>query len=176
MTNLFKIDRFGVIWFALLYLAVLLTKWLYLSPVIAEKEECYVCVIGVLMGLALTIPLLMTTLWAVWPVKLEKGVFFLFVLSVSTLGCAYFVDLLSQTILSKLYYGGILAWQESQLSYLFDNFLPHSAGLFLATLMIYTTLRVAFSLEFVDRKMVIFVSVLLLLMSSSLLVIGLLLY
>jgi len=176
MINFIKKDRFGVIWFALLYLAVLLTKWLYLSPLIKENEDCYVCVIAILMALALIIPLLLTALWVLWSEKLGKGVFFLFLMSVSTLGCAFLVELLSQFIVSKLYYGGVLVWQESQLSFLFDDFLPHAAGLFLATLMIYTTARIAASSEFVDRKMVISVSMILLAMSSALLVMGLLLY
>jgi len=176
MVNLIKQDRFGVIWFALLYLAVLLFKWLYLSPVTTENEDCYICVLAILMTLALIIPLLMTALWLLWSEKLGKGVFFLFIMSVSTLACAFLVDLLSQLIVSKLYYAGFLAWQESQLSYLFDDFLPHAAGLFLATLMIYTTVRIAISAEFTDRKMVISVSMILLAMSSTLLVMGLLLY
>jgi len=176
MTNLLKMDRFGVIWFAILYLAVLLTKWLYLSPVIKENEDCYLCVIAILMGLALIIPLIMTALWELWSEKLGKGLFFLFIMCVTTLACAFLMDLSSKVVLSKLIYGGLLSWQESQLSYLFDDFLHHCAGLFLATLMIYTTLRIAISAEFVDRKMVISVSMILCAMSSGLLVIGLLLY
>jgi len=176
MTNIIKMDRFGVLWFAILYTAVLLTKWAYLSPVIQENEDCYLCVIAILIGLALIIPLIMTALWELWSEKLGKGLFFLFIMCVTSLGCAFLMDLASKVVIGKLYYGGILAWDDAQLSYLFEDFLHHCAGLFLATLMIYTTFRIAISSEFVDRKMVISVSLILLAMSSSLLVIGLLLY
>ena len=176
MTNIIKMDRFGVLWFAILYTAVLLTKWAYLSPVIQENEDCYLCVIAILIGLALIIPLIMTALWELWSEKLGKGLFFLFIMCVTSLGCAFLMDLASKVVIGKLYYGGILAWDDAQLSYLFEDFLHHCAGLFLATLMIYTTFRIAISSEFIDRKIMISVSLILLAMSSSLLVIGLLLY
>ena len=174
--NVIKKDQYGVIWFGLLYLAVLLTKWGYLNPMLMQGDNCFACVIALIVLMAMLIPLLLTTLWILWGKKPKKGVLFLFILCMATLGCAVILKFAAQKLISKLYYTGFLNWQESQLGYLFEDFIPHSVGLFLATLMIYSMFRVAISSEFRDRKVIVALSIALLLMSSSLLVLGLILY
>lgn len=169
-------DQFGVLWFGFLYAAVLAVKWIYINPEISGGTSCVICAIVVLWLLAVFLSLLLTALWILWDTKAVKGVTFIFVLGMSAICSAAFMNFLSQKIFAKLYYSGLLNWQESHITYLFDDFLKHSSGLYLATLLLYSMIRIAISRQFKNRKAVVAFSLYFSMVSSALLFLGLKLY
>ena len=114
--------------------------------------------------------------WWAWTTRVGKGVGLLFVLSVSTVGSAFLADLVAHALVEKLYYHGWLKWPEAQLSFLLDNFVNHAIGLFLATAVLYSMLRLVISKELTDKKLVIFLSLGIALSAVILLLLGIKLY
>lgn len=172
----FRKDQFGVLLFSLLYVETLVVKWIYIDPAKVGYASCVICAITVLWLLAVFLSLIQTALWILWDTKAAKGVTFVFVSGAGAVCCAVFMNFLSQKIFAKLYYSGLLNWQESHINYLFDDFLKHSSGLYLATLVLYSMIRITISRQFKNRKAVVAFSLYFSMVSSALLFLGLKLY
>lgn len=172
----FRKDEFGVLLFSLMYVAALIAKWIYIDPAKPGYASCVICAMAVLWLLAIFLTLILTALWILWDTKAANGVKFIFVLGVGAVCCAVFMNYLSQKVFAKLYYSGLLNWQESHVNYLFDDFLKHSSGLYLATLVLYSMIRIAMSRQFNNRKAVVAFSLYFSMVSSALLFLGLKLY
>ncbi|MDH5326284.1 MAG: hypothetical protein OEZ68_08680 [Gammaproteobacteria bacterium] len=173
---LFRKDPFGVPWFFLSFSLFLLVKWQLLQPM-DHTDNCLNCVLAILLFLSVLVSVLLSLFWVLWEARRRpKGVAFLFLFTIAILFATFLFDILSQQVFSQLYYGGILPWQEAEISFLMDDFLKHSAGLFLAVLMLYSMARIAFCSSFVNRKYVLTMNMAFFLTAALLLVMGMLFY
>lgn len=172
-----KMDPLGVLWFVLSFSVLLVTKWLVLEPILVSEQNCLSCVLALLLFLSVLITLSLSVFWRLWENKRQhKGIVFLFLFTIAILVCAIVYEAASQYLLSQIYYGGMLRWQESQISFLMDDFIKHSAGLYLAVLMMYSMARISFCKSFVDRKYVLAMNIVFFLTATILLFLGMLLY
>lgn len=177
IVEFFRKDPFGVIWFSLAYLGVLIAKWWYLQPPSFNANACLACVIAIVMVLAISITFLISLFWIMWSAKQQaKGIVFLFLICLAVLGCTALLDFSSKKLFSQLYFSGFLNWQETDVSFLLDDFLRHCAGIYLGVLMVYAMARIAVSNEFVQRKFVVPINIFFIGISSFLLFIGIMLY
>jgi hypothetical protein len=177
VVSFFKQDPFGVTWFAIMYVIVLVAKWWYIEPPKIDPLSCLACVTTLEVILAVAISLVMTLFWILWLGKGQnKNLVFLFLNCLLVLGCTGLLDVASQAVFSKLYYLGFLKWQESDVTYLLDDFLHHNAGLFLGVLMIYAMLRIAVDPGFTPRKYVIAINLAFIGVGSFLMLMGVVLY
>jgi hypothetical protein len=173
----FQKDPFGVTWFALLLLAVLIAKWWYIAPPQIDAGNCLGCVVAVFMGLSVVITALLSLFWVLWTAKRQlKGIVFVFLIALGVIGCAALVDFLAQELFNRMYVAGLLDWQATDITYLLDDFLHHSAGLYLGVLMIYAMARIALSPQFEHRKYVIPINGIFIVVAGALLYIGIMLY
>lgn len=173
----FRKDPVGVVWFLISFSILLIAKWWFLQPKLVNEQNCLVCVLAILLLLSVLITLILSLFWALWETKRQqKGVIFLFLFSLGILFCTFLFDLFTQGIFSQLYYGGILRWQEAEISFLMDDFLKHSTGLYLAVLMMYSMARIAVCKTFVNRKYVLFMNSVFFLAATILLFMGMFLY
>lgn len=161
--SLLSKDPYGLAWLSILFLVVMVVKWWIISPANREEGNCVACVVAVIWLLSVIIHLLLVFFWIGWSSKYEKGttfVFFLCVLCILVAAADYAVV---QFAVGKLFYGGVLNWQESQASELIDSFIPHSVGLLLITSIFYSMIRVFFSRDLAEKKLVyLFASIVLL--------------
>jgi hypothetical protein len=172
-----KKDPFGVIWFALLFIAVMIAKWWYLQPPAISTDDCLVCVTALIVIMAIVITLLLTLFWILWTAKRQKkNIVFLFLICLGVLGCTALLDFASQKLFGRLYYMGLLHWQAADITYLLDDFLRHSAGLYLGVLMAYAMARIAVDSGFEPRKYVIPINFVFIGVAAFLLLVGLVLY
>lgn len=169
-------DHFGVFLVSLLFVAALVTKWQYINPAKLGDQSCMICAVFILWCLTVPITLLLTVLWNLWERQFDNGISLVLILCFGVLGCTLLMDYISGIIFAKLYYVGVLEWQESHVNYLFDDFIHHSAGIYLATLMFYTMLRVIFKKHIANRKIVVALGIYFSIVSGSLLVLGLKFY
>ena len=173
----FQKDPFGITWFTILYVAVLITKWWYLEPPAIDPQSCLACVAVLEVILAVIITLLITVFWILWLAKRQnKNLLFLFLICLLVIGCTGLLDVASQEFFSQLYYRGFLRWQGVDVTYLLDDFLRHAAGLYLGVLMIYTMLRIAFDPGFTPRKYVITINIAFIGVAAFILLMGVVLY
>ena len=173
----FSKDPFGVTWFALLFIAVLIAKWWYIAPPAISAQSCLGCVAAVLIVLSALVTFIISLFWMLWQAKRQKkNLLFLFLICLLVLVCTALLDFFSQEIFSQLYYRGFLRWQETDITYLLDDFLRHSAGLYLGVLMIYAMLRIAFDPGFSPRKYIIPINIAFILVAAFLLLMGVVLY
>jgi hypothetical protein len=161
--SLLSKDPFGLVWLSIIFLAVMIVKWWVLSPANAEEGNCVACVVAVIWLLAIATHLLLVFFWMGWSKKYEKGTAFVFFLSLLCLFLAAVDFHVVQFAVGKLFYGGVLNWQESQASYLIDIFIPHSVGLLLISSIFYSMLRVFVSRDLAEKKLVyLFASIIML--------------
>lgn len=177
IVSFFAKDPFGITGVAILYVAALIAKWWYIDPPQISEQSCLACVTAVMVVLAVLVTLVITFFWILWLAKRQKkNILFLFLVTLLVLGCTALLDYVSQEIFSQLYYRGFLRWQETDVTYLLDNFLHHCAGLYLGVLMIYAMLRIAFDSGFAPRKYIIPISIIFIMVASFLLLMGIVLY
>ncbi|MCG6969594.1 MAG: hypothetical protein LJE85_07495 [Gammaproteobacteria bacterium] len=173
----FSKDPFGVTWFSLLFLAVLIAKWWYIDPPAISAESCLGCVTAILIIMAALTTAIISLFWILWRGKRQKkNLLFLFLICVLVLVCTGLLNMVSQEVFSQIYYRGFLRWQETDITYLLDDFLHHAAGLYLAVLMTYAMLRIAFDPGFSPRKYIIPINIVFILVAAFLLLVGILLY
>jgi len=175
-SSIFSKDPFGLVWLVLIYLCVMVAKWWFISPANADDNNCVACVVAVIWLIAIVVNLALVLFWIGWSKKYEKGLMFVFFLSLLCLilaGVDYYVV---QFVVGKLFYGGVLNWQESQASELIDIFVPHSVGLLLVTSMFYSMLRVVVSRDLVEKPLVYTYAAILILTTGPLYLLGTLLY
>jgi hypothetical protein len=169
-------DQYGVIWLALLTLAVFIMKWQVVQPPELEGGPCLMCVEVLLWLLVVMVSVINAGVWWAWTRKVGKGLGLVFALSISTVGIAFLADLIAHALVAKLYYHGWLNWPEAQLSFLLDNFINHAVGLFLGTAVLYGMLRLIISKELANKKLVIIISLGIALSAVILLFLGIKLY
>jgi len=174
--NVFSKDPFGVTWLALFFLAILITKWFILSPGNPEDGNCVGCVVAVLWVMAVLVSLLMGLFWIIWAQKFAKGASFVFFLVLFCLFSTALYYQFTDFVMRKLFYGGSLNWQEAQATYLLDEFVPHSVGLFLVSMVFYIAIRVIFCRNLTDKGLVYIFSTILVLAVTPLTYLGLWLY
>lgn len=174
---LLKKDPFGVTWFTVLFVAVMIAKWWFLQPPAISADNCLVCVTIVLVVMAILITLLLALFWVLWTGKRQKkNILFLFLICLGVIGCTALLDFTSQELFGRLYFKGLLHWQETDITYLLDDFLRHSSGLYLAVLMTYAMLRIALDSDFEPRKYVIPINFIFIGVAAFLLLVGMVLY
>jgi hypothetical protein len=177
IVGFFSKDPFGVTWFTLLFVAALVTKWWYIGPPAISEQNCLACVTVLMVLIAVLVTSVITVFWILWIAKRQKkNILFLFLIVLLILGCTALFDLASQQIFSQLYYRGFLPWQETDITYLLDDFLRHSAGLYLGVLMIYAMLRIAFDSGFSPRKYIIPINIIFIGVATFLMLVGIVLY
>jgi hypothetical protein len=169
-------DQFGVFLVSLLFVAALVMKWQYINPAKLGDQSCMICAVFILWCLSVPITLLLTVLWNFWERQFDNGFSLVLILCFGVLCCTVLMDYTSGIIFAKLYYVGVLEWQESHVNYLFDDFIHHSAGIYLATLMLYTMMRVIFKKRIANRKIVVAMGIYFSIVSGSLLVLALKFY
>jgi len=174
--NLLSKDPYGLIWLALLFLVILIVKWWVLSPEYRESGNCVACVVAVTWLVSVIIHLLLVFFWIVWSKKYEKGTAFVFILCLLCIVVAAIDYEVLKFSVGKLFYGGVLNWQESQASELIDVFIPHSVGLLLITSVAYSMIRVFVSRDLTEKKMVYLFAAIVLLSVVPLYFLGLIAY
>jgi hypothetical protein len=173
----FQKDPFGVTWFMIFYIAVLIAKWWYIEPPEIDPQSCLACatILEILMAMGVTV--LISLFWILWLAKRQKkNLLFLFLICLAVIGCTGLLDVASQEIFSRLYFHGFLKWQGADVTYLLDVFLRHNAGLYLGVLMVYAMLRMAIDPEFSPRKYVVSINLAFAGVGSFLLLMGVVLY
>jgi hypothetical protein len=177
LVGFFSKDPFGVTWFTILFVATLIAKWWYIDPPAISAQSCLACVTIFMVVIAMLVTLVITVFWILWIAKRQKkNILFLFLITLLILGCTALFDFVSKEIFSQLYYRGFLRWQETDITYLLDDFLRHSAGLYLGVLMIYAMLRIAFDPGFAPRKYIIPINIIFIGVAAFLLLMGIMLY
>ena len=177
IVSFFSKDPFGVTWFSILFVAALIAKWWYVNPPAISEQSCLACVTALMVVIAVVISLPLTAFWILWLGKRQKkSILFVFLICVLILACTALLDFANKEIFSQLYYRGMLRWDETDITYLLDDFLRHSAGLYLGVLMIYAMLRIAFDPGFSPRKYIIPINIIFIGVASFLLLIGIMLY
>lgn len=173
----FRKDPLGVLWFLMSFAVFLVAKWWFIEPKLLSEFNCLNCALIILLLLSIVVTLLLSAFWVLWELKrLQKGITFLFLFTVGILLCTLLFDILAQWIMSELYYMGLLRWKEAEISYLMDDFLKHSAGLYLAVLMMYSMVRIAFCTTFVNRKYILIMNMTFFFTATILLFLATLLY
>lgn len=173
----FSKDPFGVTWFSLLFVAVLIAKWWYLAPPAIGAQNCLWCVTALMVFIAALITLLLTLFWILWLAKRQKkNILFLFMICLGVIGCTALLDVISQKLFSHLYFRGFLNWAEADVTYLLDDFLRHSTGLYLGMLMVYAMLRIAIDADFSPRKYIVPINFIFIGVAAFLLLVGVVLY
>jgi hypothetical protein len=177
VVGFFQKDPFGVLWFSLAFLGVLIAKWWYVQPPSISPENCLGCVVAIFVVVAVAVTFLLSVFWVLWTAKRQPmGLVFLFLIGLGVVGCAALVDVLAQQLFSQLYFRGMLNWEGTEVTFLLDDFLHHNAGLYLGVLMIYTMVRIAVCPDFEHRKYVIPINIIFILVAAFLLYIGIMLY
>ena len=172
-------DPYGLIWVALLFLSVLIAKWLFISPPDAQTtglESCVLCVIFIVWFLSVLVSVLLMFFWILWSEKFSKSPLFVFIINVVIIVVALSAYKFVDYVVGKLFYSGVLRWQETQATYLFDEMLPHSMGLFLLVAILYSMVRILFCRELENRGFTITYSVLMALFAIPLMILGVWLY
>ena len=152
--NLLSKDPYGLIWLSILFLAVMIVKWWVISPANKEDGNCIACVVAVIWLLSVIIHLLLVLFWIGWSSKYEKGIAFVFLLCLLCLVLAGIGYAALEFVVGKLFYGGVLNWQETQASELIDIFIPHSVGLLLISSIFYSMVRIFFCRDLAEKKLV----------------------
>jgi len=177
VVDFFRKDPFGVTWFMIFYVAVLISKWWYIEPPTIDPQSCLICVTILEIILAMMVTVLVSLFWILWLAKgQKKNLLFVFLISVLVIGCTGLLDVASQEFFSQLYYLGMLRWQAADVTYLLDDFLRHNAGLYLGLLTAYAMARIAIDPEFSPRKYVVSINLAFAGVASFLVLMGVALY
>lgn len=177
LVSFFGKDPFGLTWFTLLLVAVLIAKWWRINPPAISEPSCLGCVTAIAVAIAALVTSIISLFWVLWRAKRQKkNILMVFLITLLVLGCTALFDVTSHEILGRLYYRGWLPWEEADITYLLDDFLPHSAGLYLGVLMVYAMARIAFDSGFSPRKYIIPINAVFAAAASFLLFMGILLY
>jgi len=152
--SLLSKDPYGLIWLSLLFLVVLIVKWWVISPTYRESGNCVACAVSMIWLLSVIVHLLIVFFWIFWSKKYEKGTAFVFFLCLFCVIIAAVDFKVLQFVVGKLFYGGVLNWQETQASELIDVFIPHSVGLMLITSIAYSMIRIFTCRDLAEKKMV----------------------
>lgn len=169
-------DPFGLVWLGLLYLAVLVAKWWYISPDSQQDGNCVGCVVFITWFLSLLVSVLLSMFWIFWTEKSQKNNLFIFIINVIVILCTVIVYKFDLYVIAKLYYAGSLNWQEAQAQELFDSFVPHVVGLYMVTALIYSMLRVVVCRDLEEKFMTVGYGVVMILVTVPLVYIGLVMY
>jgi len=165
-------DPFGVLWVTLMFTAVLVVKWWYVSPLYATADNCLLCLVGVSAVLAAVCSFLPLAFWIAWSDRAPIGMGFYFALIGIGLLVAGLFHKLTVIIITKLYFAGTLSWSETQANELLDQVIHHNSGFFLATLMAYIAIRMPLVRNISNKLPVIGASVALLGCSAILILLG----
>jgi hypothetical protein len=177
VVDFFQKDPFGITWFTILYVVVLIAKWWYVEPPEIDPQSCLACATIFEVILAALVSAVITLFWVLWLAKRQsKNIVFLFLVCILVIGCTGLLDVASQQLFSQLYYHGLLRWQAADATYLLDVFLNHNAGLYLAVLMVYAMVRIAVDPGFSPRKYVIPINLAFIGVACFLLLMGVVLY
>lgn len=174
--NLLSKDPYGLIWLSLIFLTVMVVKWWVISPEYAESGNCVACVVSVVWLLSIIIHLLLVFFWIGWSKKYEKGTVFTLLLCILCLVLAAVDFKVMQFAIGKLFYGGVLNWQESQASELIDIFIPHSIGLLLISSICYSMIRIFTCRDLAEKKMVYLMATVIIVSVAPLYFLGLVAY
>lgn len=174
--SLLSKDPYGLAWLSILFLVVMVVKWWVISPSYRDAGNCVACVVAVVWLLSVIIHLLLVFFWIGWSKKYEKGTAFVFFLCLLCVIIAAIDFKVVQFSVGKLFYGGVLNWQESQASELIDVFIPHSVGLLLITSVAYSMIRVFVSRDLAEKKMVYLFAAIVLISVVPLYFLGLIAY
>ncbi|MGD8559938.1 MAG: hypothetical protein PVF34_00785 [Gammaproteobacteria bacterium] len=169
-----NLDPFGVIGLGLIFLAVMVAKWWYISP--PEGDNCVICVVAVIWFVSMLVFSLLSVFWVLWSKKYAKGAAFLFFLCLLCLVLVVIDYEVVQFVVRKLFYGGALRWQEADASFLIDTFIPHSLGLLLISAIFYSSLRVFLCQELTEKTLVYTMNAIIMLAVLPLFYLGLWLY
>ena len=176
VSGIMQKDPFGILIFVILFAAALIVKWWVLSPSYVESGNCVACVVTASVVMAVLSSFLLMAFWIFWSDRFPLGMGFYFSLIGMGLVCALLYHKLSRIVISKLYYSGNLNWVEAQASDLLDQLVYHNAGLYLAVLVAYISIRMLF-VRAIDNKLPVITTSLALLGTASLLLfIGLKMY
>ena len=77
-STLLSKDPYGLVGLALIYLAIMVAKWFYISP--PEGDNCVGCVIAVIWIVSMLVFSLLSIFWIFWSRKYDKGTTFVFFL------------------------------------------------------------------------------------------------
>lgn len=169
-------DPFGLLWFGLLFLAVLVAKFWFISPPAPEDTSCYACAVGVMWIMTVLVFSLMTFLTILWSRKFEKGTAFVFVMCMMCVVCAVIDYNVALFVVRKLFYGGALSWDEANAEFLFNDFVPHTIALALVVSVFYTMVRIILSKDIVERNLVYTFGGIMILTTLPLMYLGIMLY
>lgn len=174
--SLLSKDPYGLVWLSLIFLAVMVAKWWVISPEYRESGNCVACAVAVIWLISVIIHLLLVFFWIGWSKKYEKGTAFVLLLSILCLALAAIDYKVMQFAIGKLFYGGVLNWQEAQASELIDIFIPHSIALLLICSITYSMVRVFVCRDLAEKKMVYLMATVIILSVAPLYFLGLVAY
>jgi len=152
--SLLSKDPYGLVWLSLLFLVVMVVKWWILSPEFREAGNCVACAVSVIWLLSMIVHLVLVFFWIGWSKKYAKGIAFVIFLSLLCLFLAAVDYQVVRFAIGKLFYGGVLNWQESQSTDLIDILIPHSIALLLISSLCYSMVRVFITRDLAEKKMV----------------------
>jgi len=165
-------DPFGILWVTLLFVAALITKWWFISPIYASTDNCLLCVVAISGVMAALCAFLPMAFWIAWTDRAPIGMGFYFSLIGVGLLVAGLYHKLTAIVISKLYFAGTLTWSESQATELLDQVIHHNSGFYLAVMMAYIALRMPLVRSIPNKLPVIGASLALLGCSSILILLG----
>lgn len=165
-------DPFGVLWVTLLFVAVLIGKWWFITPQYAVADNCLLCVVVIDAIVAVLCGLLLMAFWIAWTDRAEIGMGFYFALITIGLLATALYHKLTAIITSKLYFAGSLSWNDTQANELLDQVIHHNSGFFLAILMAYIAIRMPLVRSIPNKWPVIGTSLALLGCTALLLLLG----
>jgi len=169
-------DQYGMVWLALLVLAVYILKWQVVQPPKLDDSPCLICMELMLWLLAVLASFITAGVWWAWTPRLPKGLMLMFLLALTAIGSAFLASFVADTLLENLYYRGLLTWPESEGSFLLDNLSKHAMGLFLGISILYGMVRLIICKDLKDKQLVMLVSAGISLSAVGLLLLGIKLY
>jgi len=147
-------DPFGILWLALIYLAILFLKWWIVSPAKPEDTGCLACAMGIIWFLSILIYSLLIFFWIGWTRSNAKGPMFVFFLAMLCLILTIVDYYVVKIVMSKLLYAGVLHWEESEAYNLIDILIPHSVALMALTSVSYSMVRTLVCRDLVQKPLV----------------------
>ena len=100
----------------------------------------------------------------------------MFLMSMMCLVCALIDYNIALFVIRKLFYGGVLSWEEAQAPFLLNDFIPHTIALAMVTAVFYTALRIIVSKDIVEKNLVYTFGAILILTTLPLMYLGVMLY
>ena len=147
-------DPYGLLWLALIYLAILFLKWWVVSPAKPEDTGCLACAMGIIWVLSILIYSLLIVFWIGWTRSNAKGPVFVFFLAMLCLILTIVDFYAVKIIMSKLLNAGVLHWEESEATNLIDILIPHSVALMALVSVTYSMVRTLVCRDLVQKPLV----------------------